>query len=435
MSRRFQRGSRLIPVVLGQLISLGLGLLGTRWITRWVPPEVNGVYQVQFLTLCQFGLLLTHPGLVNHASRYWARERSAGRGGPYLRFLWREFWNRWPWLSVILAGCCGILWGLRGHVAWLALIPVLVLVNIVVALQSAAVFVVNVGERHWQLLALNSIAALARALLPVGAVMVLGLGVVQLGLGYGAHAVAVLMVIWMILRSERSEDADKQAGSEWSQRWMGELASYGRPFLILGIGNWFLQFADRWVVSLLFGEERAGLFATASNLAGYGPNVVMAALMQLVFPSVFRAADEARSLPEWRTIAGRLDRCTGLFLGMTLVGLVVLSWIGPWLLGWLIDRRYEPSMGMLLPAGLAVATVQINQFQFLLLQGQHNSSGMVRVMLGVATLKTVGSVLAGAMFGWNGLMVWLSVSVVLCGWFGRQQIRSIAFQWKEGSGR
>lgn len=92
-------------------------------------------------------------------------------------------------------------------------------------------------------------------------------------------------------------------------------------------------------------------------------------------------------------------------------------------------------MSMLLPAGLAVATVQINQFQFLLLQGQHNSSGMVRVMLGVATLKTVGSVLAGAMFGWNGLMVWLSVSVVLCGWFGRQQIRSIAFQWKEGSGR
>jgi hypothetical protein len=103
--------------------------------------------------------------------------------------------------------------------------------------------------------------------------------------------------------------------------------------------------------------------------------------------------------------------------------------VGPHLIGWLIAERYSPSMLLLFPAGMAAITVQANQFYYLLLQGQHNSAGMVRVMAAVAGLKTLGTALA-ALLSWNAFLAWLMISMILSPLLGRWMIRGMILKSK-----
>src|SRR5206468_2075540 len=101
---------------------------------------------------------------------------------------------------------------------------------------------------------------------------------------------------------------------EQTSRWTGELRAYGRPFVLIGIGAWTLQSADRWVVEHFFESARVGLFALASNMGAVIPTVVVGALMQLFFPRFFRQADQADSAEKWRKLARRSDQLTLVLL-------------------------------------------------------------------------------------------------------------------------
>ena len=181
----------------------------------------------------------------------------------------------------------------------------------------------------------------------------------------------------------------------------------------------------QWIVAFFFGEEQAGLFALAGGLGAYVPNLIMAVLMQGMFPRFFRDADLAKSHTDWEMLARRSDQFTLLFLSLSVVGLLGLHWCAPHLIGRLIDARYERATGMIIAAGLAAVTAQVNQFQYLLLQGQHNSSGMVKVMLAVVGVKTMGSVVA-ASISWSALLAWLILSVAVSAAIGRYLIRAAA---------
>ena len=113
-------------------------------------------------------------------------------------------------------------------------------------------------------------------------------------------------------------------------------------------------------------------------------------------------------------------------VGVSVVGLAILHLMSPLLLGWLIDQKYAPALHMVLPAGLVMVNSQINQFHYLLLQGQHNSAGMVWVMLTVAGIKTLGGVVA-ASISWNAFVGWLLVAPLVCGWAGRWLIMRMTF--------
>lgn len=410
---------RSIPVLLNQGMALLIGLGGVALLTRLVPTEVNGFYQVYFLSLCQLGTLLTHPGIVNHASRYWRRE--AGRSGMYAQFLWRESWRKTPVVLVLVATILGFVGWREGQWSWVLAIPLAAFCNIVLAIQATANLAINVEEKHWLLLILNLVASSARMGLPLLMAVAFGASFLGLGFGFALHCL-LLAGLFAMAMSKWPKHRDE----ELLQSWRTELIAYGRPFVWLGVGNWMLQFADRWLISLLIGESVAGLFATAGNLSGYVPNVLLGALMQMVFPAVFRAADAARDEADWRRIAGQCDRWTLIFSAVSMGGLMMLSYAGPRWMGPLLGRDYSASWGMVFASGLAAMTLQINQFHYLLLQGQHNSTGMVRVMLSVAGLKTLGSVLTLAV-SWELFTLWLCLSMPLCGWLGRFMIHRMVF--------
>jgi len=413
---------RLVPIVVNQFGAFVFGIIGIKLLSWLVPPAINGVYQVYFLTLAQIAVQITHPGLINFTSRYWQRERS--QASQFVRFLWVRSWINLqllaPLLGVLVAA---VALGL-GDLQWLWCLPMLVLANWVIALNAAATLALNADERHWAICALNSTAAATRALLPLALAYALGATFLVLGLGFALHALLLgACVLWLFRAAWRASPPSTDANRQWLQ----QLRRYGRPFAWLGLGGWLLQFADRWAVALFFGEDQAGLFALASNLGGYVPTLALAGLMQGVFPAVFRQADAATTADDWRRLARHCDAFTLVFLALAVGGLACLHGVAPHLVGWLIDARYERSLVMIFAGGLAMVTSQVNQFQYLLLQGQHNSAAMVRVMLTLAGIKTAGSLVAAAI-SWPAFLWWLVISMPVSAWLGRHLIRKVALR-------
>jgi O-antigen/teichoic acid export membrane protein len=261
-------------------------------------------------------------------------------------------------------------------------------------------------------------------LLPVGIVLCFQPRLLGLAGGFALTSVFVLWLIWGLFRWARS---GAPAPAETRERWHAELREYGRPFIVLGVGTWLLQYADRGVVMLFFGEKQATLFSLASMLSSYVPNLVMATLMQVVFPKIFRRADQAGSPAEWLGIARDCDRWNWAFIGLASAGILLLAWQGHILVESVIGAKYRPAMHLVIPAGMAILASQANQFQFLLLQGRHNSLGMVKVTLVLAAIKTLGSLVAAAI-SWEALEIWLIASLFICVLAGRQMIRHFAFQ-------
>lgn len=409
---------RIPLIIANQALTVSLGILGIVLLTHFVEETVLGPYLL-FLTLTQIGPLLTHSGLVNHTSRYWQREQP--KALAYLRFLWRDSLQRGIILGVILAGAVVVLSWKAQSGLWLALLPLLFMSNFGLAWFSLAGLALNASERHGALLTLSVLAAALRAVWPVLAGLILGMTVFWLSFGFFGHVVVAGGCIWMLLvRPAAGEPAD--AGTQGC--WQRELRQFGRPFLWIGAGNWLFQFADQWIVEW-FHPGHLGEFGVAIRIALTVPSVISAGLMQWAFPRVFREADRAKSPADWQALVKSCDRYTALFVVAGAGALVVLSWIMPWLVGdgRLVAEKYRGSIAFLIPAGISFMAVQVNQFHYLLLQGQHNSGGIVRVMVITAGLKTVGSIAAAA-YSWTAFLLWLPFATLLVALLGRFLIQA-----------
>lgn len=401
---------QLVPIALSQGTLILIGLVSAKLISRWVPKDILGEYTL-FLSLTVLGSLLTHSGLANHAARYWMRERQ--QSGKYARFLWLQSWRLGSWLGSILLAICLVMAFLKGSL-WLAFLPLLVISNMAVALGGAAANIYIAQEKYWRAFLLNTFANL-RMVVPVLAVVWGGAAVLVMASGMALHSLGLLVLIVLAFRFAwffPSPTPPDQAS------WLKELKEYGRPFILIGLGGWFLLYIDRWIVAYLYGTDTAGTFGYAWSLAGSIPSLAGNSLLQLVFPKVFRKADLARSESDWKRLFRWCDLATAAFILLSLSGLFVLTLIGPWLTTWLISPEYEPAISMLISAGAVTAASQVNQFQFLLLQAQHNSAGVVRVLLILATIKTAGSLLA-ALISWQAFLIWLVVSLIINAVLGR----------------
>lgn len=409
---------RLIPVFLNQSTAVILGLIGVKLISKYVEPELNRSFNL-FVTLTPIGYLVTHSGLLNHAVRYWQRESS----GTYARFLWDQSVARLWHLAPLIAIICAAMAVRDGKMIWLwAMFPLGLVSNFAMILQSIALGMLTADKRLWRAWMVNLLAGLARVGLPVGLGLMAGMSFLTLGFGYALHSAIVIGLVLSLFRSGSGAPAPT---SELAGRWKQELRDYGRPFLWLGVGGWILQFADRLVVDHFFDVTQSGLFGYAANIGLMIPLLASGGVMQLAFPRIFRQSDQARTLDDWKRIARQCDGATAAFVGLTLVGLFLFAWIGPWLVGPLIDSSYERSIAMVLPAGLGAAALHINQFYCLLFQGRHNSAALVKAILLISALKTLGSIVA-ASISWDALIYWLMLSFLLSGLAGVFLIRRAA---------
>ena len=378
---------RLIPIVCNQLATLLIGLAGLTILTHVVPKDVYALY-VLFMTLTQVGYLLTHSGLVNHSSRYWQRE--SVQSGAYARFLWRASWQASRVLAVLLFAWSLALAFYSQNVDWVWIFPILFGGNVACALFTIAHASLNAGGRLWPMCFLGVAANGTRALLPPLFALAMGVSLAALCVGFAVHSLVIVLSILLLFREGWTTCG---ADVAIEAKWRHELRVFGRPFVLMGIGSWLLLNADRWIVAIFFGQARTADFGLASSIAAIVPNLVCAGLLQLVFPAVFRQADAAQSEKDWRQLARRCDGYSLLLIMVTVLGLLGLWLMGPYLVGALISDRYAASMPLLFPAAWRFCQRRSTNFSNLLLQGQHNSLGMVKAMVTISGLKTLGSML------------------------------------------
>jgi O-antigen/teichoic acid export membrane protein len=414
------KAATFVPIIANQAVSLALGIVGLKITSLIVAPGVYGRYAI-FLTLTQIGVLLTHSGLINLVSRHW--RRGAAQADTLALFAWRRSWKALLWLTPALL-VLGV--GLRlafGDITWIVVLPMLIVANLAVAITEIGAAALNASERHWPLLAFRTFATASRLALPLLFALYLGGGYLALVVGFAVNGLLMIPVSGLALHPKKSSATS--AISDFAH-WETALREYGRPFAVMGIGGWLMQNADRWIVERFFGAEQAGQFAMAAGVGGVVPAFLIAVLLQAFFPTAFRKADAARSVEDWKRLARRCDYMTVGFLSATLVALGVLSLLGPVLVGHLVAPSYAPAIQILFVSGLAMASVQTNQFQYLLLQGRRDSRAMVRVMAVVAGVKTAGSV-TSALISWDVFSYWLGFSVLVCAILGRGLIRRSLF--------
>lgn len=413
--------SRFVPIVANQALALALGVLGLKLTSLLVAPADYGRYAI-FLTLTQIGVLLTHSGLINLVSRHWQREGE--QVATLARFAWRASWKALRWLGPALLLLALGLYAVTRDLAWLYVVAPLIIANLALAITEVGAAALNASERHWSLLAFRTTATATRLAFPLLLVLAAGGHYLVLVAGFSLHC--LLMIPFGALALRTHPRSTLAAGGHDVVSWEARLRTYGRPFAVLGAGTWLLQNADRWIVERLFGVDQAGQFAMAAGIGGVVPLFFLSVLMQAFFPIAFREADAARSAADWKRLAHRCDLMTAAFLVATLATLGVLSLLGPALVGVLVAPSYAPAMRMLFASGLAMASVQTNQFQYLLLQGRQDSRAIVRVMGVVAGVKTVGSI-ATAFVSWDLFLGWLGISVLVCAVLGRALVRRAAF--------
>lgn len=409
----------LLPIVFNQLVTLGFGIVWMKLVSEFIEPEINDAYG-RFLTLTQLGMLLTHSGLINHTTRYWQRE--SAQAGIYARFLWSISWQALKYLVPLLViTVLGVSLFYQDPI-WIWVLPFLILGNIAMALNMTGTGALNAERRPWSVLFLSTVGGAARLFLPLGLALLTSVTLVTLSVGFALHGLVLIGCLLLLFRSTIGSPRPPEAQAT---KWVQELREYGRPFVWLGVGAWLMQNADRWVVALFFGKIQSGHFVFATGIGSIIPTMIIGALMQLVFPAIFRQADLAKTRQDWQSIARRCDQITVVFLILSFVGLFMLTLIGPYLVGSLISAKYAPAVTMLFPAGLAMVAAQVNQFHYLLLQGQHNSVGMIKVMMIIAGIKTTGSIIAAAI-SWPAFIGWLILSPVVSGFMGRHLIRNMA---------
>ena len=307
---------------------------------------------------------------------------------------------------------------------WLEILPLLIFSNLALTSNTIATGILNAEPKPWKVFFLTLLGNAARIVLPIGLALATTMSFAILGIGYTLHGVLIVIYLLLMFRGALSAPEPSELKT---RQWLVELKDYGRPFLFLGIGGWLLQNVDRWILLHFFGEEQVVYFSFALAIGSIVPMVLVGALMQFFFPIIFRQSDLARTEADWRRIAKRCDQITFGFLGISLLGLSAVHLLAPHLVGSLIASKYALALPMIVPAGMVMVNAQIHQFYYLLLQGQHNSAGMVRVIMVVAAIKTVGGIVAGAI-SFQAFLTWLATSALLGGWIGRQMILQMALK-------
>lgn len=416
---------RNIPIFLNLIGSVLLGLVAIKLIQKLVPTEVNGLYSL-FIGLTLLGQKVTHAGITNHAARFWQRE-SAGTPSTYLRFLWKSFWQAGWILGALLAFfvICMVLF--KRDTLWISLFPILFLGACGMAVIEIAVLLFNAAEKHWMIFLLRSGGLFLRILIPLGLAFLIAPTIHILGAGFALHGLVISLLVYLYFRPQTRDAVEPEKSLEHGNKLKKELRDYGRPFVFLGVGSWVLEVSDRYVIQMFFGDHVVGNFDIANRLSTYAVALVFLSMMQGFFPHIFKMADQARSKEDWKEISRRCDKISVVFAFFGFASVAVLHTMGPYLKGWLINENYATSITMILPAGLAAMATQINQFHFLLLQGQRKSGVMVRIMMTLAAAKLAGGIIT-SFFSWEIYQLWLSVSFIVIAWIGRSMIHFEAFK-------
>ncbi len=338
------RVRHLVPLIALQGFALVCGLIGVRWSSAIVPPEILGLFALLVGTHI-FATMATHQGLVQHVQRHWTPQ-VADR--IYGRLLLRSAARP----TLILAGGLVLVWlAIRstagsispGWWGWM------LAVNVFAAAANILHAAFQAEERYWAHCVASMVSSATRSFLPLVFVAAGGASLALLGAGFLGHTVLWFAVTLFLLPAIfRSPAQEPTAALESPTRTV-------RTFLWVGILGWMGGIAHRFSAAGTLDPATTGYFMLAANLTAIIPTAIGLIGQSYTFPVIYAAARRGAGQAElWRMTR----RNVLAVMAIAQVLLLALHLCGPSLIGTLLDVRYAPSIEWLLATGGAMlATV------------------------------------------------------------------------------
>lgn len=369
------RSRHLVPLGATQAVGLLCGVIGVRWSSAIVPPEVLGIYGL-LLSTQQLGATVTHQGLVKHVQRFWTEQTPLA---PYWRALRGAMARPLVWLG---AGLAGLLVGLNltidtplSSVWWAWMLAV----NLFAVAAQMAHGALQAEQRYWAGFAVAALGSVTRSFLPLLLVMTGGAVLAKLGAGFLGHTLVWAGgALWALRHAWARPDSLPEK--------IPPPQAMLRSFLWVGIFGWLAANAPRWVAAQVLSAEATGFFMLAVSLSMIVPAAVSLIGQSYSFPPLFAAgrqgADDAtlQQMTTW-TVA------TVLLLGQA--GLLALAWVGPHLVGLIVAPRYAPAMDWVLAAGGATLAAVTGPFFCNLLIARDRERDCLRLTAASSALRLV----------------------------------------------
>ncbi len=184
----------------------------------------------------------------------------------------------------------------------------------------------------------------------------------------------------------------------------------GWNFMVQAIAGWTALGLTRWLVIAFRGDEAAGYFTLAGNLAIILPSMLGTVLTQYFQPDLFAAP--TATADDRRRLATRVDGITALHTLGSVAALGLLHLLLPWLVGRIIGLKYAAATPYVFPAGCFFAAVTMTQFhvQLLLAGGRADRIAWLEsvkaVVLGITGLGAIA-------LGERVFLLWLTGSPLL----------------------
>ncbi|MCF7688394.1 MAG: hypothetical protein K9M98_09175 [Cephaloticoccus sp.] len=399
---------RLLPILLAQGFGVACGIAGVKVTSAWVNPSDLGLFGV-WLTFTTTGMWIVHAGLVKYVARHW--DSATNRRALLAEVMWA--WARkLPWLAAI-AVAAGF--AIDRPLAALGIFAASSLLSLVAMAQNA----LQAVRENWRDCGVAMGASLSRTFLPPLVYFLAGGWWAGLWLGFVGHAlVAAAAGAWALQRYWSGPPAAAPRDRQLTAVYTGPL------FITLAVAGWVLNGANRWLVAANFGAVEAGYFTLAGNAAIIVPTVLSATFLQFFRPSLFAQADQQGLAP--KVYARSWDHVVAGFGVLALLGLLLLDYIAPWLVGPLINPTYADALEWIFPVGcFGIATNTALFYHTLLLAGHREKAcapldlSFIAVMIAGCT----GSALLGRMW----FQQWLLLTPVIAWMLARPLTRHYLF--------
>jgi len=382
---------RLLPIVLGQATGLLCGVIGVRLASSLIAPADYGRYGI-YLTFTPLGMWVIHAGVIKYISRYWAEAKNRA---TMLRCVQSETWRRAGWL--VLLGAVGAMATSASDFTGLSAL----LFATMLALSFAAIghTLLLADRKHWWDYHTGAVASVSRAVVP--ALAYWGSGGVFLALPAGFLIHALVDAVWVNGLARKMTRHEDNGGK--LSKLPAEFTGWN--FIIQAIAGWTALGLTRWLVMYFQGDQTAGFFNLASNLAIILPSMMGTVLTQYFQPDLFAAP--CKTAAERRALAARVDRIALLHIAGSLVALGVLHLLLPWLVGSVISEKYADATAYVFPAGCFFVSVVMTQFHVQLLLAGGRADRIAWLETSKALALAISGIAAISLGGEFIFLIWL----------------------------
>ncbi|MGC4073689.1 MAG: oligosaccharide flippase family protein [Nibricoccus sp.] len=403
---------RLLPILLSQAMGLACGVIGIRLTSHWIAPADYGNYGI-FLSFTPLGMWVVHSGLIKYVGRHWA---DASSRPAILRMAASQMIKKLPWLmaatGIVSFASSADLHGLR---LW----PVLFVASALLSGASVAQTALQAASEHWKDFAVSSVGSLSRSFVPPLLYVIAGGSLLTLEAGFCFHAIVLCAAgVWCIRSYFRAGISDTTLPS--ASVYQGPL------FVTLAIAGWAAGAMNRWIVAAFFGSAAAGYFTLASNIAVIVTGMLGVVFVQYFQPGIFAKAGNAATSRE--DLVRHVDHIAGLYWITALLGIVLLHYSTPWLVGRLIGANYEPALDYILGAGCFGIAMFTGQFFHTLLLAGHRERACGPVDLAAFAVMICGGLISAWLGGEIFFLRWLLVTPLIPWLINRSMARRYFFK-------